>query len=139
MFHIEKRNTYTHQNDIIILNLFGTSIYKLKNTVGNTDKIKISNHMWEILTYFLSKTNGTDKIHNKHVDDFNSTIKLDLINMGTVSPNNCKSIYSFQVTWDSTPSGHMLEFKANQNKCQETVVSTVLFDGYEIKVEINSK
>lgn len=44
------------------------------------------------------------------------------------------------MTWDSTPSGHMLGFKANQNKCQETeIVSTVLCDGYEIKVEINSK
>ena len=41
------------------------------------------------------------------------------------------------MTWDTTPSGHMLGFKANQNKCQETeIVSTVLFDGYEIKVAV---
>ena len=44
------------------------------------------------------------------------------------------------MTWDTNPSGHMLGFKANQNKCQEAeIVSTVLFDGYEIKVEVNSK
>ena len=31
------------------------------------------------------------------------------------------------MTWDTTPSGHMLGFK------ETGILSTVLFDGYEIK------